>query len=316
MRTFERNRYATWEGMRYSSTMSSAPEPPPSEDYGPSNWGRWGPDDERGTLNLIRPDHILAAARLVRRGVVVTLGAPLGPDGPIAPTRDRTWHTVKHRHGPLTGVAEDVLTVNSHAGTHIDALSHALMGRRMYNGFDVDEHVVSAGITRNAITAVGAIVARGVLLDLAAHRGVDHLELGEVITPADLDECARHHGVEVGQGDVCLVRTGWYRIFQTDRARFDDGEPGLSYRCAEWFHRLRLVAVGADTCAVDVLPGEPGVRPYGLHPRIINQQGGYLIEYLDLEALSAERTYEFLFVASPLKITGAAGSPINPVAIL
>lgn len=302
--------------MRYSSGMSSVPEPAPAEDYGPSNWGRWGAEDERGTLNLIRPEHILAAARLVRRGLVVALGAPLSPDGPIAPQRGRTWHTVRHRHGPLFGVAEDVLTLSSHAGTHLDALSHALLRRRMYNGFSIDEHVSSAGITRNAVTAVGAIVTRGVLLDMAEFRGVDHMELGEVIMPEDLDACARHHGVELKGGDAVLVRTGWYRIFTHDRARFDDGEPGLSYHCAQWFHERGLVALGADQCAVDVLPGEPGVHPYGLHPRIINQQGGYLIEYLDLEELSTLREYEFLFVASPLKITGAAGSPINPVAIL
>lgn len=296
--------------------MSSASEGNASEDYGPSNWGRWGAEDQRGTLNLISPEGIVAAARLVRRGLVVPLGAPLGPEGPIAPMRDRTWHTVRYRLGPLTGVAEDVLSINSHAGTHIDALSHALMNGRMYNGFAISDHVASAGITRNAITNVRAIVARGVLLDMAAVRGVDHLELGEVVTPEDLDDCARQEGVQLGAGDVVLVRTGWYRIFETNRALFDEGEPGLSYRAAEWFHRLGLVALGADNCAVDVLPGEPGVRPYGLHPRIINQQGGYLIEYLDLEELSAQRTYEFLFVACPLLITGAAGSPLNPVAIL
>lgn len=302
--------------MRYPFGMSSTADVPASEDYGPNNWGRWGLDDERGTLNLIRPDHVLSAAALVRKGLVVPLGAPLAPDGPVAASRDRTWHTVIYRHGPLTGVAEDVLTVNSHAGTHIDALSHALLRRRMYNGFAIDEHIASAGITRNAITNVGALVARGVLLDMARLRAVDHLEMGEVITPEDLDECARHQGVTVEEGDVCLVRTGWYRIFHTDRARFDAGEPGLSYHCAGWFHERGVVAIGADTCAVDVLPGEAGVRPYGLHPRIINQQGGYLIEYLNLEELAELRTYEFLFVASPLNITGAAGSPLNPVAIL
>lgn len=287
-----------------------------AEDYGPSNWGRWGPEDQRGTLNLIEPQHVLAAARLIRRGVVVPLGAPLGPAGPIAPQRDRTWHTVRYRHGPLTGVAEDVLTLSSHAGTHIDALSHALMNRRMYNGFSIDEHIASVGIARNAITNVPAMVARGVLLDMAEFRGKDHLEIGEVIGPDDLDDCALHHGVSVGAGDVVLVRTGWYRIFESDRKLFDEGEPGLSYRAAKWFHDKGLVALGSDNCAVDVLPGEPGVRPYGLHPRVINQQGGYLIEYLDLEELAAQRVYEFLFVASPLKITGAAGSPVNPVAIL
>lgn len=296
--------------------MSTQPAVPPDEDYGPSNWGRWGDEDERGTLNLLRPEHIVAAAGLVRRGVAVPLGAPLSPEGPIAPVRDRTWHTVKYRLGPLTGVAEDVLTVNSHAGTHIDALSHALLRGRMYNGFPVADHVASQAITRNAVTNIGAIVARGVLLDLPRHRGVEHLELGDVVLPEELDACAHAEGVRLGQGDVCLVRTGWYRIFERDRARFDEGEPGLSYHAAEWFHDLGLVAIGSDNCAVDVLPGEEGVRPYGLHPRIINQQGGYLIEYLDLEALALEETYEFLFVAAPLLITGAAGSPVNPVAVL
>lgn len=278
--------------------------------------GRWGPDDERGTLNLIGAEQIIAAARLVRQGVVVPLGAPVGPDGPVAPMRDRTWHTVKYRLNPLFGVAEDVITMNSHASTHVDALSHAILRDRMYNGYPVHEHVASEAITRNAITNVGAIIGRGVLLDMARHRGVDHLEIGEVITPAHLDDCARACGVTLRRGDICLVRTGWYRIFRSDRERFDEGEPGLSYHCAEWFHERELVALGSDNCAVDVLPGEPGVRPYGLHPRIINQQGGYLIEYLDLEALAQHGVHEFLFVAAPLLIAGAAGSPVNPVAIL
>jgi kynurenine formamidase len=296
--------------------VSTQPDPLAEEDYGPSNWGRWGDEDERGTLNLLLPEHIVGAARLVRRGVVVPLGAPLSPEGPIAPVRDRTWHTVRYRLGPLTGVAEDVLSLNSHAGTHIDALSHALLRGKMYNGYSVGEHVSSHAITRNAVTSIGAIVARGVLLDIARHRGVDHLELGEVIRPEDLDDCAHAEGVELRRGDVCLVRTGWYRIFESDRARFDEGEPGLSYLAAKWFHERELVALGADNCAVDVLPGEEGVRPYGLHPRVINQQGGYLIEYLDLEPLAREETYEFLFVAAPLMISGAAGSPVNPVAVL
>jgi kynurenine formamidase len=295
--------------------MSSAGAAP-FEDLGSSNWGRWGADDERGTLNLITPAAIAAAARLVRRGIAVPLGVPIGPDGPIAPVRDRTWHTVSYWVSPVAGVVEDVLTVNSHAGTHVDALSHALHRGRMYNGFEAAEHVGSKGVTRNAVTRIGAIVARGVLLDVAGFRGVDHLEIGSVIYPDELDACALAAGVTLGSGDVCLVRTGWYRMFERDRALFDSGEPGLSYLAAEWFHEHGLVAIGADNGAVDVIPGEDGVRPYGLHPRIINQQGGYLIEYLDLEELARLGASEFLFVAAPLMIVGAAGSPLNPVAIL
>jgi len=252
----------------------------------------------------------------VREGVVVNLGVPVERDGPISPLRGRTWHTVSYWVSPIAGVVEDVLTINSHAGTHIDALSHALHRGRMYNGYTAEEHVGSKGVTRNAVTNIGAIVARGVLLDIAAFRGVEHLEIGSVIYPDELDACAAAAGVTPGVGDVCLVRTGWYQVFARDRELFDSGEPGLSYLAAEWFHEHGLVALGADNGAVDVIPGEDGVRPYGLHPRVINQQGGYLIEYLDLEELARRGAREFLFVAAPLRITGAAGSPLNPVAVL
>jgi kynurenine formamidase len=285
------------------------------EDLGPSNWGRWGEDDQRGTLNLLTPEHIVAAASLIRRGVVISLAAPVGPDGPVVPTRDRTWHLVRHRVGPVFGGADDVVIMHTHASTHIDSLAHSIVRGEMYNGFPAGEHISSRSVERNAITNVGAIVGRGVLLDLASHRGVNHLELGEVVMPDELDDCARAQGVSLGRGDVCLVRTGWYRLFLSDRDRFDEGEPGLSHRAAGWFHDLELVALGADTCAVDVVPSEDGLGPYPLHPRIINRQGGYLIEYLDLEELAATGVHEFLFVAAPLRITGGAGSPINPLAI-
>jgi kynurenine formamidase len=296
--------------------MSSAGDAAALEDLGPSNWGRWGPEDQRGTLNLITPAMIVAAASLVREGAAVSLSAAAGPGGPVSPLRGRTWHTTSWWVSPIAGVVEDVLTINSHAGTHIDALSHALHRGRMYNGYDAAEHVTSKGVTRNAVTNIGAIVARGVLLDIAAYRGVEHLEMGAVIEPGELDACAAAAGVALGAGDVCLVRTGWHRVFAEDRERFDAGWPGISHLAAGWFHERGLVALGADNCAVDVIPGEAGVRPYGLHPRVVNQQGGYLIEYLDLEELARRGRAEFLFVAAPLMLEGAAGSPLNPVAIL
>jgi len=296
--------------------MQTHNDEPQGEDFGPSNLGRWGEEDQRGTLNLIDPEHIRAAASLVRRGVVIPLGAPVGRLGPIDPDRDRTWHTVKYTLGPLVGEADDIITLNSHAGTHIDALGHSILHNRMYNGYPVAEHMTSSALTRNAISNVGAIVGRGVLLDMARHMGVDHLEMGQAILPSQLDECARDQGVTLGRGDICLVRTGWYSIFETERERFDAGEPGISYLAAQWFYDLGLVAFGSDNCAVDVVPGESGVEQYGLHWRVVNQQGGYLMEYLDLEELARQAAYEFLFVAAPLLISGGAGSPLNPVAIL
>jgi kynurenine formamidase len=218
--------------------------------------------------------------------------------------------------GRPTGYADDLLALNTHSSTHLDALSHNFLNGMLYNGVAVADAVSSAGVTHHAVSNVGAIVTRGILLDVAALRGVDWLDAGQAIGRDELDACAAAQGVTPRAGDVCLVRTGWMRLFERDRARFDAGEPGLALDVAGWVHEHGLVALGADNGAVDVLPAEPGVRPFGLHPRIINQQGGYLLEYLDLEELAGIGVPEFLFVAAPLRVAGGAGSPLNPVAIL
>jgi kynurenine formamidase len=155
-----------------------------------------------------------------------------------------------------------------------------------------------------------------VLLDIARFRGVDVMEPGDAITGDELDSCAASIGVELRRGDICLVRTGWIARYSEDLDVQRQGEPGLALDAAEWFFRRELVAIGADNGAIDVLPPEPGGQAYGLHPRIIQRQGGYLLEFLDLEELAAARATDFLLVVAPLKVTGGAGSPINPVAIV
>jgi kynurenine formamidase len=286
------------------------------EDYGPSNWGRWGEDDERGTLNFITPAVTIEALSLARTGTVVSLGTEVGPTAPTFPGRAQTVHVVRYFDGRPTGYADDLLILNTHSGTHLDALSHNFLDGLMYNGLAVNETISSFGATRNAVSNVGGIVTRAILLDVARFRGVNSLNAGDAIGAEELDACANAAGVQPRPGDICLVRTGWMRYFKDDRARFDSGEPGLSVDVAPWFHRNELVALGADNGAIDVLPGEPGVRAFGLHPRIIRQQGGYLIEYLDLEELATYGRYEFLFVAAPLKVTAGCGSPLNPLAVL
>jgi kynurenine formamidase len=277
-----------------------------------SNWGRWGEDDERGTLNLIGPDVVAAALASVREGRVITLGAPVGPDGPVYPGRSPSLHTLRayERH------ADDVLVLNTHSSSHLDALSHAFVDGLMYNNVPVAEVSGPDGMRRNAVDRVGAMVTRGVLLDIARFRGVDVMEPGDAITGDELDSCAASIGIELRRGDICLVRTGWIARYSEDLEVQRRGEPGLALDAAEWFFRRELVAIGADNGAIDVLPPEPGGQAYGLHPRIIQRQGGYLLEFLDLEELAAARATDFLLVVAPLKITGGAGSPINPVAIV
>ena len=243
-------------------------------DYGPSNWGRWGDGDQRGTLNFITPEVVTAALRSVRRGTVLTLGCPVGPRGPVFPGRESSVHALRSFDRRPTGYADDVLVMNSHSSTHLDALSHAFLDGLMYNNQAVAEFATPTGMKRNAVDQIGAIVTRGILLDIAKYRGVGSLDVGDAITSLELDACAEVQGIVPRSGDVCLVRTGWIQHFAKDLSVLERGEPGLALDVAEWFHRHELVALGVDNGAIDVLPAEPGGQAFGLHPRIIQRQGG------------------------------------------
>lgn len=289
------------------------------EDLGaPSNWGRWGNDDERGTTNLLTPDMVYQAAGLIKTGKVYSLAAPLSPDGPNLPSRRPTWHVVTHRPRASGEAhsADDVIMMHTHGTTHVDGLAHFFVGDTLYNG-----HPSSAlqpfGAQRCGVQHMGPIVGRGVLLDIAAFRGVNHLSDGEAIEPDELDACAAAQGIALHAGDIILIRTGWWPLFNGGseaRARFFASEPGLSADCSFWFKEHDFVALGADNPAVEVV--KQWTDPLYLHRNVIWGCGGYLLEFLDLEELSRNRVYEFLFVATPLKIDGGIGSPIAPVVIV
>jgi kynurenine formamidase len=282
----------------------------------PSNWGRWGPEDERGTLNLLTPELTASAAGLVRRGKVYSLGLDLSTDAPVAAGRLQPWHYASKtdRVPPAMSSVDDMLVMHTHTATHVDALSHIYYEGKLYNGFPA-EAVSRQGAPRNGVSNIRSLVSRGVLLDVAGQRGVEHLEAGEVIPAAELDACARAQGVEVRPGDVVLVRTGWIKLLRSDRARFDEfAAPGPGRDVVQWFHDRGLVGLGADNVAVEVLPPEDGVQ-MAVHIGIIRDLGGYLVEFLDLEELAADRVHEFLFVLAPLRLVRGIGSPVNPLAI-
>ncbi len=292
--------------------------PRPEELGVPSNWGRWGADDERGTANLLRPEIVQAAAARVRRGDVYSLAAPVSPEGPNLPSRRPMWHvaTSRLRAAPETSSADDVIMMHTHGTTHVDALCHIFVGDTFYNGHP-SSALQPGGTQRCGIENAGPLVSRGVLLDIAAFRGVPHLGDGEAIEPDELEACAVRQGVELRAGDVILVRTGWWQLFGQGpeaRTRFYASEPGVSGACGQWFKDHDFVALGADNPAVEVV--RTWGEPLPLHRDVIWGCGGYLLEFLDLERLGAAGTHEFLYVASPLRIAGGIGSPIAPVAIV
>jgi len=280
-----------------------------------SNWGRWGATDQRGALNLLTPAIIKQAAGLVKTGKAYSLSMPLTTEGPQWPQRHKTWRVTTFRNPPdERGGADDVVTMHSHSGTHMDALCHIWYDNQLYNGYNVSEHITSTGATRNAIDNVPWLVGRGLLLDIAGWKGVDHLQLGEAITAADLDACAAAQGVTIQPGDLLLIRTGWIRVFAQDRALFNQGEPGIDESTIPWLRQHDVVAVCADNHAVEVFDAMPPAR-LPIHTAAIRDLGLYLVEYLNLEELAADKVYESLLVIAPLQLTGAIGSPVNPIAL-
>ena len=278
-----------------------------------SNWGRWGPDDQLGMLNILSAESVLKAVRLVKKGVVYNLAVPLEKDGPQVPWFQKTWLVTYFSdglHADGSGVTDDVLTMMSHSGTHIDALGHYVRDGKMWNGGGASE-VSGTGLGWGAIHNVSAIVGRGVMLDIAAYKGVEHLGLGEVITVEDMESCAAAQGTEVLPGDTLLLHTGWYKVFKQDRSLWEQGEPGPDHSCGPWLKEKDVVAIGADNVGVESNPR--GELP--LHVVMLRDLGVYLLENINLDELARDKVYEFLFVGAPLRLTGATGASMTPLAL-
>jgi kynurenine formamidase len=293
-----------------------------------SNWGRWGAEDERGTVNFITPDVVKRAAACVRRGQVFSLSLPLNADGPQIGQGGRVnpihvMSAVNSGYGPEGGFrfADDLVVMPLQCATQWDSLAHVHYGGQLYNGFPAST-TTSAGAARNSIDKQAAgIVSRGVLLDLARLHKVDRLPVGRAITPDDLEAAERAQRVRVGSGDVLLLRTGHITVFTKDgdKIGYMKQMPGLGMASVAWLHAREVAAVATDTSAVEVIPFEDPTTPLPVHMLCIRDMGLTLGEMFDLEALAADcaqdGVYEFLFTAPPLNVTGAVGSPLNPLAV-
>lgn len=286
-----------------------------------SNWGRWGANDEKGTLNFITEETRRAAARLVRDGVSVSLAHDALEDR-------AAWNPAPFQHLLVRGgvggggpSAADSIAVIFHgpAHTHLDALCHFSFEDRTYNGVPVTEIAPPEGCGRNGVTAIAdGIFARGVLVDLPRLRGVRWLEPGTPIYPADLEAWERSSGVEIGAGDAVLVRTGrWLRWAEEGPWVIGQRSAGLDASCAAWLRERSVAVLGTDVGA-DVRPSGIDGFPNPVHVLTLVAMGMPILDQLDLEAVAAEATrrvrWEFLLTASPIRIVGGTGSPINPIA--
>jgi kynurenine formamidase len=291
-----------------------------------SNWGRWGADDERGTLNFLTPAKVRAAADLVRSGETVTLSVPLnttlGVDNPVPADHHMTMLTDADIGSGTLRFAKDYVGADYHnpSHSHIDAFCHVAFEGALYNG-KPSASLTAKGAEVDAIEVLkDGLVGRGVLLDVPRLRRVPWLEPGEQIFPDELEGCEREQGVAVGEGDILLVRTGHVRrLAELGPWDTDSARAGLHPTAALFLAERRIAALGSDGNN-DTAPSKTEGIDFPIHALTLNAMGVHLLDYLQFEDVltACERAgrWEFLFVAAPLRVVGGTGSPLNPIAIL
>ena len=303
----------------------------------PKNWGKWGPDDEVGSLNYLTPEVILKAAGAIKQGKVFTLQVKMAnPEGdPVWPGRSGAVRTTVIDEGHYIagkGVdfaggahyADDYMTCFLQGSTQYDALGHVWYDGQIWNGYDAKTTI--GGLAKASVLPIAekGIVGRGILLDMARFRGKDVLDVAETFTHEDLMACAKAQGTEILPRDILVIRTGWIgKFYKVTREEFYSNfvEPGLTHSDAlvRWFHEMEIPNLVTDTIAneVTVDPVSGVVLP--LHNALMRNLGVTLTEICWLDDLAADCVadgqWTFLYVAAPLKVVGGTGAPVNPIAI-
>ncbi|GGK72525.1 cyclase family protein [Streptomyces flaveus] len=293
-----------------------------------NNWGRWGTDDEIGTLNLITDEVVREAAATVRTGRRVPLALPLQQDGVqtgMIPGRVNPLHAMvqinQEIFGPGTvACSDDVVTMGLQAATHWDALTHVSHSGKIYNGRPADTVTAHAGAEFSGIDKPRHIASRGVLLDVARARGTDRLAGDHAVTPEDLETAEEFAGIRVRSGDIVLVRTGQIQLcLAGDKHAYAYPSPGLSVRTPEWFHARDVAAVANDTLTFEMFPPEIDGLWLPVHALDLVEMGMLQGQNWNLEELSTacgqESRYTFLLSAMPEPFAGGTGTPVAPVAI-
>ena len=285
-----------------------------------SNWGRWGKDDQLGTMNLITPEKRRQAYSLVKEGVTVSLARPVektvAADNP-EPFIQKMTLTGLNNPGQF---ASDTYTVSyhGHAHTHMDSLGHMFYNGKMYNGVP-QETITANGASKLAVLNLqNGVVTRGILVDIARFKGVPFLEAGTAIYPEDLDAWEKHTGVRVGAGDAVIIRTGrWARRAAKGAWDISSLSAGLHASCAAWFKKRDIAILGSDDGS-DVAPSQVEGVTHPIHQTMLIAAGVHILDCCDLESLGAacekRKRPEFLLTIAPLAVPNGTGSPVNPIA--
>jgi kynurenine formamidase len=302
-----------------------------SEKWYPS---KYGADDVLGAMNLMTPDSILKSLALVKQGKVYDLSFELNQDIPVPGFHGsffaNTQYTLENGvewHDKFIGKmsngysAQNLrLSISDHSGTHIDQLNHVGIQQPngeflVYNGIRNEDIISSFGTTNLGAEQMPPLIARGVMIDVATHKGEEILPPGYAIQPDELDAALEAQGVQVQKGDVVLVHTGWGRHW-ADATLTLSGEPGLGKACAKWAVDHDIISWGTDQFATDPIPFETPGEALPMHQEMLTKNGIRLIENIFMEQIVQEKIYEFCLIAAPLKIKGATGSPLRLIALV
>jgi kynurenine formamidase len=303
---------------------------PPSVEERTAGWfpSRWGPDDQAGALNEITAGAVLDAVRLVRTGTVHDLAHVLHAGVPAFPGRTyrsyltTNYHFVNRRRADgspegwgrnaVNWVVEQI-TATQQMGTHLDALNHLQVGDRSYNGQRLADLAEDWGTNRLGVDTLPQIVTRGLLLDVAAARGVERLEPGDVVTVADAQAALGDRRLR--PGDAVLFHTGWGGWWGVDDERYSSGEPGPGMALAQWLAEQRVAVTGCDTWSYGPVPPEEPDEPFVVPQTLNVRHGVVVLENLRLAEAAAIGLREFLLVVSHAKLRGATGAWVAPLAI-
>jgi kynurenine formamidase len=280
---------------------------------------KWGANDERGSANHMKPESVLRATRLIKSGEVIELAHELTAAGPLVGTRRFDVHTKRtfmntapNRRGSNE---EIIVTELGQVGTQLDGFTHQTIGDRIYNCVKLDDIQSRGGFTKMGIEKVGALITRGVLIDVAGLKGVDILPDTYEITVQDLEQALQRQNLKLQPGDAVIIHTGWGKLWGKDNPRYLKSCPGVGVKAAEWLVKQDPMLVGSDNWPVEVAPNpDPQVSLPG-HQIFLVVNGIHLLENMKLDELASKKVYEFAFMMQPLKIKGGSGSTVTPIAV-
>lgn len=294
-----------------------------AQDCQPSE--QWGADDTLGSANLVSPERTLEAVKLIKEGKSMPLGIPVGPNTPAFPPRSLSLQIVQpNQQGgqKLTGFGyegnynDDILQTWIGIGSQLDGLGHLGENGMYYNCLDEKEISAISGLTKLGTHAVPPLVGRAVIVDMAAHAGVEVMEAGAHFGEPEIKEAAEAQGVEFREGDIILFHTGWTEgMMESNPTAWGSSEPGLNNAGAEYIASLNPMAVGADTWGLEPIPAPDGDKVFYGHVTLLKDNGIYILETMNVGPLLREGVNEFMFVLGQPRITGTVQAMINPVAL-